>query len=157
VTILGSGLPTVYFECPLPKCDWRMQGTPVDQIPIVGPFDGTTYEAMVGAGVRNGMLAAKAAEEKTLRAHLDTHPIEEWARAVVELDTRVRKLARAGEVVAEAERWKVVIPAGTLKCISETDARRIAAEHHGEVYRSTVTLYADGSELLGSWQRVRPV
>jgi hypothetical protein len=50
--------------------------------------------------------------------------------------------------------YKVVIPAGTLKGISEADARRIAREHHGEVYRSTVTLYADGSELLGSWERV---
>jgi hypothetical protein len=57
------------------------------------------------------------------------------------------------QVVAEAERWKVVIPAGTLKGISEADARRIAAEHHGEVWRSTVTLYADGSEMLAPWVR----
>ncbi|MCW6008703.1 hypothetical protein K1W54_29775 [Micromonospora sp. CPCC 205371] len=56
------------------------------------------------------------------------------------------------EVVAEAERWKVVIPAGTLKGIAEDDARRIAAEHHGTVWRSTVTLYADGGEYLSPWE-----
>lgn len=55
-------------------------------------------------------------------------------------------------IVAVAERWKVVIPAGTLKGVSELSARRIAAEQGGEVFRSTVTLYADGGEHVAPWE-----
>lgn len=151
---LASGLPVLVFECPLPSCPWQMRETPADQIQITGPYDGDSYHEMVGSGIRNGILAAKAAEEKVLRAHLAEHSVEEWAAAVVELDRRARNAERAGEVVAEAERWKVVIPAGTLKGISEEDARRIAAEHGGGVWRSAVTLYVDGGEYLSPWERI---
>jgi hypothetical protein len=145
VTILGSGLPTLYVECPLPQCPWRMEQTPVDQIPFLG--------ATIKEAVSNGLRAAMVSDDAKVRAHLAEHPVEEWAMAVVKLGDLARATRRAFEVVAEAERWKVVIPGGTLKGITETDARRIAAEHGGEVYRSTVTLYADGSELLRPWER----
>lgn len=149
---LSSGTYLV-FECPLPKCPWQMRETPADQIQITGPYEGSSYHQMVGSGIRNGILAAKAAEEKALRAHLAEHPVEEWAAAVVELERRARAAERGGEVVAQVERWKVVIPAGTLKGITEADARRIAAEHDGTVWRSRVTLYADGGEYLSPWER----
>jgi hypothetical protein len=140
---LASGSYVVFY-CPLPDCPWQMRETPADQVPLTGP---TLDEA-----IRNGILAAKAAEEKALRAHLAEHPIEEWAAAVVELDRRARAAARAGEVVATAGRWKVQLKQGAIKGIAEADARRIAAEHHGQVYRSTATLYADGGEYLSPWE-----
>lgn len=134
----------VVFECPLPGCPWQMRETPSDQIPLAGP----TFDA----AIRNGILAAKAAEEKTIRAHLAEHSIEEWATAVVELDRRARAAERAGEVVATAERWKVQLPAGTVKGITEADTRRISAVQHGTVWRQKVTLYADGGEYLSPWE-----
>ena len=121
-----------------------MQETPPGRIPLMGP---TLDDA-----IRRGLDLARAAEEKTLRAHLAGHPIEEWAAAVVALDALVRANQRAGEVVATTERWKVQLPAGTLKGITEADARRIAGEHHGAVYRSTITLYVDGGEYLSPWE-----
>lgn len=79
--------------------------------------------------------------------------LEQLRPHVAELEAFTRRV-RAAAAVATAERWKVQLPAGTLKGITEEDARRLGAEHHGVVWRSTVTLYADGSELLGAWERV---
>lgn len=87
------------------------------------------------------------AEDDAIRTHLAQH-------SVGELLATYPNLPGDRKVVARAPRWKVVIPAGTLKGIAEADARRIAAEHDGTIWRSTVTLYSDGSELLGPWARV---
>jgi hypothetical protein len=121
-----------------------MRETPTDQIPLVGPT--------LDAAIRNGILSAKAAEEKKLRAHLEAHTVENWAAAVVQLTTRAEAAERAGEAIAEADRWKVQLPNAAIKGISEQDARRIAEEHRGTVFRSTVTLYADGGEYLAPWE-----
>lgn len=57
------------------------------------------------------------------------------------------------EIAATAERWKVAIPAGSLKGIAELTARGIADKYGGTAWRQTVTLYADGGEYLSPWER----
>jgi hypothetical protein len=60
----------------------------------------------------------------------------------------------------QVSRWKVVTPAGTTKGIAEEDARDIAEENDGAVYRSWVVMITDGpdkgTEILGPWTQVRP-
>jgi hypothetical protein len=57
------------------------------------------------------------------------------------------------EPLFAVERWKAELPVATVKGISETDARRLAAEYEGVAWRSTITVYADGREELGPWER----
>lgn len=53
-------------------------------------------------------------------------------------------------------RWKVDLPAGPLKGISEENARELAAMNGVTAYRSTVLLITDGpdkgTEVLGPWR-----
>jgi len=58
------------------------------------------------------------------------------------------------EVVADVWRWKVDLPAGTLKGISETDARALADRHGGTVSRQRVMLLASRREVIDPWERV---
>jgi hypothetical protein len=64
-------------------------------------------------------------------------------------------LAVAGRLVHAqlfaVERWKVDLPQGSIKGISEKDARHLAEQHGGTVSRSLVRLLTDGTEVLGPW------
>lgn len=57
-------------------------------------------------------------------------------------------------VPIQVERWKVALPHGTLKGISETDARREAVLYGGTVSRQWVTLMPGGREILDPWVEV---
>ena len=59
-----------------------------------------------------------------------------------------------GPAPIQVTRWKVDLPGGPLKGISEADARRLAAEHGGTASRSVVRLLTDEKEELDSWQKV---
>ncbi|MEU3452140.1 hypothetical protein ABZ671_00655 [Micromonospora sp. NPDC006766] len=75
--------------------------------------------------------------------------VDRWRRALHEAEEA--RTQATGDPIAEATRWRVALPAGVLKGISEADARRIAAEHQVRPERSRVRLYADGKEELGQW------
>ena len=62
--------------------------------------------------------------------------------------------APVGPAPIQVTRWKVDLPGGPLKGISEADARRLAAEHGGTAACQSVRRWLDGYELLGPWQKV---
>lgn len=61
------------------------------------------------------------------------------------------------ELLAQVTRWRVVLQPHrvTVKGIAEQDARALADRIGGAVDRSTVRVYADGTEVLGPWTEDR--
>lgn len=56
------------------------------------------------------------------------------------------------EIVYECERWRAVLPQGTIKGISQMAARDAVALRGGRVEYSWVRLWDDGVEELFPWK-----
>lgn len=56
------------------------------------------------------------------------------------------------------ERWKVDLPAGTMKGISRDDALELAEDGGGTAFRSTALLITggpdEGTEILAPWRKI---
>lgn len=79
------------IQCPL--CEWRH----IEKLPEIS---NDTLADIFGAGI----MAATANHqrqhfiERQLRAHFETHKLEEWVKAVAERDSRIHQLCEIIEV-----------------------------------------------------------
>lgn len=122
--------------CPL--CPWTLDSPIVDDDPaatteavarIVPPLDeaALTFQEILHRRTTATLAASIQPVERALRAHCETHPLEEWLRPAVELFTLRRSLGALADMKPPAdERVFAAVCAGEL---TTNDSRwiRIAA------------------------------
>lgn len=80
------------YPCPLPGCDWEMTGD------LPGPEESNGALADVfGWGVFGAVAKAERLRrtEEKIRAHLQGHPVEEYAVALANASKRIAELEEA--------------------------------------------------------------
>ena len=109
---------TVY-RCPLSGCKWSH----TEPRPTSHAGDGATIEE----SVTNALRAHFAALEAIVRAHLETHPLAEWAQEVRMLRDQISSSAPVAEVDALPgwEPMKGVTPGGRIVNLTAGQARTV--------------------------------
>lgn len=126
-------MPTTRYECTISTCDWKhdQPGLGPEDIRETGSFAEGTYR-----------LSAQVTDtEVIIRAHFETHTVEEWAREVASLREQLAEDGDAAAELAPAPASKPWVPMCTL-CLTEAKEAQLRGITPPEV--NGVAVFANG-------------